>query len=137
MVVQDFYLEKYDWYVRVYYSADITYSNDIIEDIISIGCCKDELTDVISFIKRMSYNSGFTYSSPDYKSSVLVISKTTCGAEFQDTFDHEKGHLAMHITESFDIDPFSEEYQYLVGSIGKKMYPVAKFYLCDNCREDE
>jgi len=136
-MIQDFYIEKYDWYVRVYYSADKSYSNDIIEDIISIGCCKDELTDVISFIKRMSYNSGFTYSNPDYKSSVLVIGKTTSGAEFQDTFDHEKGHLAMHITESFDIDPFSEEYQYLVGSIGRKMYPVAKLYLCDNCREDE
>ena len=136
-MIQDFYIEKYDWYVRVYYSADKSYSNDIIEDIISIGCCKDELTDVISFIKRMSYNSGFTYSNPDYKSSVLVISTTTSGAEFQDTFDHEKGHLAMHITESFDIDPFSEEYQYLVGSIGRKMYPVAKLYLCDNCREDE
>lgn len=136
MIVQDIYLEKYNWYVRIYYSAEYINANDIIEDIVAIGCNGDELNDIMKFIKKMSYNSGFTYSNPEYESSVIVISKTTCGAEFQDTFDHEKGHLATHISIANDIDPFGEEYQYLVGSIGRKMYPIAKLYLCDNCRED-
>ena len=44
------------------------------------------------------------------------------------------GHLAMHIAMSEDIDPFGEEYQYLTGAIGKKMFKAAKLFMCDSCR---
>ena len=137
MIIQDIYLEKYDWYIRIYYEATSEDSNNIIEDIIDIDCCEEDMIDTMSFLKRMSLNSGFTYSNSEHRASVVVISETTCGAEFQNTFDHEKGHLAMHICSAFHIDPFSEEYQYLVGDIGRRMYPVAKLFLCDNCRRDQ
>lgn len=60
---------------------------------------------------------------------------TDSSDEFQNTYDHEKGHLAMHICSALGIDPFSEEYQYLTGEIGKNMFKVAKKFLCDHCRK--
>lgn len=134
MIIQDIYLEQYDWFIRTYYSATPDDSNAIIADIVELGCKDKELKDIFYFLKRMSINTGFTYSSDYDRSSVVVISETTDGMEFQDTFDHEKGHLAMHICQTDHIDPFSEDYQYLVGTIGRKMYPIAKLFLCDNCR---
>lgn len=65
---------------------------------------------------------------------MIVIGLTSSTSEFQNTFDHEKGHLAMHICETDNIDPFSEEYQYLTGEIGQAMFRVAKNFLCVHCR---
>lgn len=80
-------------------------------------------------------NMGFTWSDCDARRSVLIIGKTTDAAQFNDTYDHEKGHLAIHICQEYDMDPFSERYQYLTGEIGRQMFIVAKHYLCDHCRD--
>ena len=40
----------------------------------------------------------------------------------------------MHIAEYYNIDPYSEELQYLQGKIGQEMFPIAKNFLCENCR---
>lgn len=86
-------------------------------------------------LRNGDYNTGFTYSNIKNRYSVIVIGLTTCPEEFQNTFDHEKGHLAMHICSALDIDPFSEEYQYLTGAIGQEMFKIAKRFLCEHCRE--
>ena len=70
-----------------------------------------------------------------HKKSLMVIGLTTSPEEFQSTFDHEKGHLAIHIAQYYHLDPYGEEFQYLAGSIGKKLFPVAKKFLCNHCRE--
>ena len=41
----------------------------------------------------------------------------------------------MHICSTLNINPFSEEYQYLTGDIGKQMFPIAKKFLCECCRK--
>lgn len=134
MIIQDIYLEKYDWYIRVYYDIDKTNSNQILEDISSMNCSEDEFINISRFLNNIKENSGITYSNPEDKISLIAISYTTCAMEFQDTLDHEKGHLATHISITNNIDPFGEEYQYLVGTIGRKMFPISKLFLCDNCR---
>ena len=80
-------------------------------------------------------NIGLTYSSLKHRCSIVVIGITTSAAEFQNTFDHEKGHLVMHISSACKIDPFSEKYQYLAGEVGQKMFRIAKRFLCDECRK--
>ena len=66
----------------------------------------------------------------------MLISPTTSASEFQSTFDHEKGHLVMHIAEVEGIDVHGEEYQYLAGEVGRRMFKVAKRFMCDTCRND-
>lgn len=70
-----------------------------------------------------------------HKCSIVVIGLTTSAEEFQNTFDHEKGHLAMHISSALKIKPYGEEYQYLTGEIGQSMFKIAKRFLCDDCRQ--
>lgn len=80
-------------------------------------------------------NIGLTFSSFSHRYSVVVLGITSSADEFQNTFDHEKGHLAMHIAKSLHIDLQGEEFQYLTGEIGQKMFKVAKRFLCDYCRQ--
>ena len=69
------------------------------------------------------------------KTSIVIIGKTSSADEFQNTFDHEKGHLVMHISQLLGIDVYSEDYQYLAGEIGREMFKEAKKFMCDCCRQ--
>lgn len=42
----------------------------------------------------------------------------------------------MHVAEASDVDILEEEFQYLTGEIGQKMFRKAKRFLCDRCRDD-
>ena len=135
MLIQDIYLEDWDWTVKVFYAVDTYYIDEILGELESIGCTGYELVNAEEVFTKGDYNIGLTYSNLLGRCSIIVIGLTSSAAEFQNTFDHEKGHLAMHISGALDIDVFSEEYEYLVGEIGGLMFPYAKKFLCDHCRQ--
>ena len=135
MIVQDIYLNKYDWDIRVYYALDIYYIDDILDDLMIIGCLPKELFAVEELFISNELNRGYTFTNSKLKTSIVIIGKTSSADEFQNTFDHEKGHLVMHISQSLDIDVYSEDYQYLAGEIGRKMFKEAKKFMCDCCRQ--
>lgn len=136
MIVQDIYLNDWDWHVTVYYAVDDYYTDEIIQELIDMGCNKRELIKAENLIKSNNKNVGLTYSNFSKCKSIVVIGLTSTPEEFQNTFDHEKGHLAMHIGKALDIDIFGEEYQYLTGEIGLKMFKVARKFMCEHCRAE-
>ena len=134
MIRQDVYLERWDWYVIVYYAVDTYYMDEILEELEMIGCTyADEIEEDLT---QYPYNNGLTYSNMRRRVSLVVIGLTETPDEFQNTYDHEKGHLAMHIAEEDRMDVFGEEFQYLVGEIGKQTFPIAKRFMCEHCRKD-
>lgn len=134
MIRQDVYLEKWDWYVIVYYAVDTYYMDEILEELEMIGCTyADEIEEDLT---QHPYNNGLTYSNMRRRVSLVVIGLTETPDEFQNTYDHEKGHLAMHIAEEDRMDVFGEEFQYLTGEIGKQTFPIAKRFICEHCRKD-
>ena len=135
MFIQNIYLEDWDWYIRVYYAVDKYYTDDILDDLEYVGCSEYELVRAEDLLRSNEKNTGLTYTNIKNRYTVVVIGLTTSPEEFQNTFDHEKGHVAMHISSALDIDPFGEEFQYLTGEIGAKMFKIAKRFLCEHCRE--
>lgn len=135
MILQEFTIDRYDWFVRVYYITDSFPENDIIKNLIDLGCSREDAKETIHNLMEEGINAGSIYSNKYSRESLLIIGKADSTDEFYDTFDHEKGHLAMHICIADNIDPFSEKYQYLVGEIGKKMFWAAKELFCEECRE--
>ena len=134
MIRQDVYLEKWDWYVMIYYAVDTYYMDEILEELEMIGCnYTDEIEEDLT---QHPYNNGLTYSNLKRRVSLVVIGLTETPDEFQNTYDHEKGHLAMHIAETDNMDVFGEEFQYLAGEIGKQTFPIARRFMCEHCRKD-
>lgn len=118
----------------VYYAVDTYYMDEILEELEMIGCTyADEIEEDLT---QHPYNNGLTYSNLHRRVSLVVIGLTETPDEFQNTYDHEKGHLAMHIAEEDRMDVFGEEFQYLTGEIGKQTFPVAKRFMCEHCRKD-
>ena len=135
MIVQDIYLEDYDWSIRVYYAVHEYFISNILIDLLDIDCDEESFFKIKGLMETGKDNIGFTYTNTEMRASLMLIGKTDSSDEFQDTFDHEKGHLVMHISSALGIDPYSEEYQYLAGEVGKRMFKVAKKFLCDHCKQ--
>lgn len=134
MIRQDFYLKDWDWYVMVFYAVDTYYMDEILDELENIGCTyADEIEEDLTV---NPFNNGLTYSNIKARVSLVVIGLTETPDEFQNTYDHEKGHLAMHIAETDNIDVFGEEFQYLTGEIGKQTFSVARRFMCEHCRKD-
>ena len=133
---QEFTLTKWDWHVRVFYVVDLIPIDFIIEELYGIGCDEKDINSAIEVLDNDEDNRGITFSNDKARESIIVIGETSCPAQFSNSFDHEKLHLAMHIARVDDIDPFGEELAYLAGEIGLQTFPVAKRFLCEHCRED-
>lgn len=134
MIRQRIYLDRWDWAVTVYYEAGPEDADRILFDLDSLGAGRQELLRAEKNLRGGVPNSGLTFTSREMHESMTVIGRTTDAAQFQDTLDHEKGHLVMHIGRALGIDPYGEDLQYLSGEIGRRMFPVAKRFLCDVCR---
>ncbi len=134
MIEQDIYLIHYDWTIKVYYAVDGYYSDQILGELEDYNPTISEYADAKELMENYEYNTGFTFTNYDKRKSLVVIGLTTSPEEFQNTFDHEKGHLAIHIAKYYDINPYSEQYQYLAGEIGMLLFPIAKKFLCKHCK---
>ena len=135
MLLQDFYLPRYRWHVRVYYAVTTYWAKSIEDDLWDIGCRGADFHKARVSLENEALDTGLTYSNGQGE-TVMVIGLTSSPAQFQNSLDHEKGHLCRHISQACGIDPFSEEEQYLNGEIGQKMFPVASKFLCEHCRRE-
>ena len=136
MIVQDIYLRDPDWEVRVYYAVDQYYADDILDDLIAIGCRGKMLKDAEKNLWAGKLDTGLTYANPSEKKAVMVIGKTSSGAEFDNSRIHELLHLLAYISEAEHISPYGERICYIGGDIVCQMHKVASELSCDGCREE-
>lgn len=136
ILAQEFTLTKWDWRVRVFYVVDLIPIDFVIEELYGIGCNEKDIDNAVEVLDNGKDNRGITFSNDKERESIMVIGETSCPAQFSNSFDHEKLHLAMHIARVDNIDPFGEELAYLAGEIGLQTFPIAKRFLCEHCRED-
>lgn len=135
MIIQDITLKRVRWNVRIYHSVDALYADEIIDDLISIGCNGDKLRDAKENLWIGGMNTGLTYSNIDRRMTVIVIGYTSSAGEYWNTLNHELFHLLQHIAQSCDLDPFGEEMSYLCGEFIREVYnSPARSLLCESCR---
>ena len=136
MILQDFWLKRYRWHVRVYYAVSRYWTADILRDLRAAGCSVRQLRKAYGNLRTGDLNTGITYSNFARRETVMVISLTSTPAEFLNSWTHEMQHLCRHIVQSFAIDPYGEEAAYLSGDVAQKMFPVARKMLCEHCRKE-
>lgn len=136
LLCQQFRLKDWNWFVRVFYVVDYIPIDYLIEELKGIGCDSQDIDNAMSVLDVGKDNRGITFSNDKDRESIIVIGETSCPAQFSNSFDHEKLHLAMHIARVDNIDPFGEELAYLAGQIGMETFPIAKQFLCEHCRKE-
>ena len=134
MVTQIVYLKDYDWLIKVFYEVTSDDADIILKELDDIDCPAEIYYSAAEMLEGDYPDTGFTYTSSFYQISFIIMMQSSCADEFQNTFDHEKGHAAHHIACELGLDKSGEEIQYLQGEIGKEMFKVAKRFMCDHCR---
>ena len=118
-------------YWSVVLFVDVDYDKyDIIEsaltDILAPISVIDEIYDKISY----EYNTGVTFSNPDYRTSVVCINKATSREELINTISHEADHVKSDICDYYNVPLDSEQAAYLIGYLVGKMYYEARKLFC-------
>ncbi len=134
MIVQDILIKRAKWHVRIYHAVDAMYADEIIDNLIAIGCRGETLKEAKESLWKGAVNSGLTYSNLKTRETVMVIGITSSGSEYWNSLDHEKNHLLAHIAQACDIDPYGEKISYISGEFIRDVYKRAKGLLCDCCR---
>lgn len=134
MTRQEFRLRDWDWDVVAFYDAGPEDADEVFRALRDAHCTRAVLSDSYDILYRFHPNRGLTYTNNALRRSVMLIGRTTCAAQFMDSYDHEKGHLCEHICEAEGIGTKTEEKQYLAGEIGRQTFAPASKYLCEHCR---
>lgn len=134
MIRQRFELPRYDWLVYAYYVVTKPNAEEILENLVGIGCVGEDLHDAYVNLTTGALNSGLTYSNSGRRETVMVFADTSCAKQFQQSYQHEIGHLKDHIMQAFGISPHGEELQYIGDDIVDATWEVAQGLLCDCCR---
>lgn len=136
MIRQHFTLPKYSWRVYAYYVMTEPDAEEILDALVYIGCGGEDLQRAYTNLTSGNLDTGLTYSNSDTRETVMVIARTSSAKEFQKSYKHETGHLQTHIAQTFGIDPYGEEIQYIGDDIVEATWEIAKGLLCDHCRKN-
>lgn len=134
MITQLVYLKDYNWTVKVYYAVDTYYTEQILGELRDIDCEPDVYNQIKKLLDNFTPNIGFTYTDATRRFTLMIIGITDSAEQFANTYDHEKGHVAMHIAEALNMDLLGEDFQYLQGAISQQLFKKAKRFLCNHCR---
>lgn len=134
MIRQKFTLPHYHWTVYAYYVVTKPNADEILDTLVNIGCTGLNLERAYKNLTSGNLDTGLTYSNSDTRETVMVFAKTSCAKEFQQSYQHEVGHLKDHIAQTFGIDPHGEELQYIGDDIVEATWNIAKDLLCDHCK---
>lgn len=134
MIRQRFALPKYDWRIYAYYVVTKPNADEILDALVDIGCHGEHLEGAYNNLTSGKLDTGLTYSNSSSRETVIVFAKTSSAKEFQQSYKHETGHLQTHVAQTFGIDPYGEEIQYIGDDIVDATWEIAKDLLCEHCR---
>lgn len=121
MIHYEVYFDKYNWSVEVYIILDRSNIDSILDSLLRIRPSKKVIRSAHQNLMT-DENTGFTYSNPKLRKSLMVINRSSSMEEFINTYNHEKNHVEMHMCEELGIDPYSEEAAYLSGDLAQHLF---------------
>lgn len=135
MIRQNLYIEKYDWYVYIYYAVDDYYIEEIMWMLYRIDCPYRFMQQAWDNMSANKLNQGLTYSNYKRRETVMVIGRASSAAEYENSIQHELRHLVDNMVEALNLKP-GEPPGYLAGETAMMMHPITKLLTCEceNCK---
>lgn len=84
---------------------------------------------------RDRMDTGFTYTNPYRRHVVMVVGRSSSGAEFINSFVHELRHLADDFARGNDFALDGEPIAYFSGDMAYALADVVCALGCDCCRK--
>lgn len=129
-------LEIAGWTCDVYISLRTYWVGAIVDAMVGCGASGDVIERITGNMRRNVMDTGFTYSNPDKRRSVMVIGRTSVGKQFLNSFVHELRHLVDDIAAADGLEAKGEGVAYLSGDIAMLMADIVCALSCDHCRHN-
>lgn len=137
MIEHRYYIERYDWSVTAYYAVNGYFTDEIMSNLIEIGCNGSMLKKAKKNLEDNNLNTGLTYSNYRKRETVMVVALTSNSKEFHRSLFHEIRHLQSHIASAYGISEKSEEVCYLIDEIVDKVHDKCSHLICKCCRKKD
>ena len=111
------FIPRSGWRGELFTDFDCDDTDMILQVLKNIDCDKESLRKAEYNMWQCEKNTGLTYTSPAYRTSVAVVYKTNSFKEFLNTLSHEVAHICAHITRSSPIKLTEEEFCYMLGDL--------------------
>lgn len=125
-----FYMNSLEWTVEVYCLKPSFDPTPILSALREYSPKDKDMLVASRLMRSGDKNWGFTFSSYRQRASLMVIGPAENQAEYFDTIVHETYHLAKHIAQCDDLDPFSEDVAYIAGDMVKMIYGSFRNMVC-------
>ena len=123
-----------DWVVDFFFLRDHKRRELVLQSLFDLGAPEDKIEQAASLLSDSVVNSGFTFSNPRIRKSIVVVGPTTSGREFQNTFVHELRHVVNDIARSKGIELDGEVPSYISGGAVMDLAEVVCELGCSHCR---
>lgn len=137
MITRDINISKYGWQARIFFAISRYEIDDVTKALEEIGCPGKIYAQAVKQMERGEVNTGFTYSNKALRRSVMLVGRTSSGAQFVNSFSHELRHLSDDIASTYGMEMAGEEVAYLTGDIAQKLSDVVSHLSCEHCRKGD
>ena len=117
------------WSIVLFVDVDYNKYN-IIESALTDILAPISVIDEIYYKISYEYDSGVTFTNPDYRTSIVCINKATSREELINTISHEADHIQDDICKYYNVPLDSEQAAYLIGYLVGKMYYKSRKLFC-------
>ena len=122
MIAQYIQLGRRGWNVLVYYGVGKEDFVEVEDSLRQLGCKQKDIRKSFKVLSKK--NSGFTFTNPEYKMSIVCVGQATDISQFVNTAIHEAKHVQSHVCSYYNIKEDSERSAYLIGYLVQRMYKM-------------
>lgn len=125
-----------DWTIHFYFAIKEYWTKEILSILEELGASKYVIKRVKTKMRVNKLNTGFTYSKPNKKESIVVIGRASNGGQFLNSCAHELRHLVDDIAKEYKMEVSGEPVAYLTGDIINMISDIVCKFSCNCCRDE-
>ncbi len=107
------------WAVILAYDVEVSDLDELGSWLDALGCGKKDRVKACRI--ALGTNSGFTYTNPDLRMSLTVVSDASDESQWWDTLVHEIRHITDNICDYYDVELGTEAVAWTQGYIMRKI----------------
>lgn len=119
-------LKEYDWVIRMYWESESEDAEEIVSEMLRLGCPPEWADKAWENIASGRLNQGVTFSSYARRKSVMVVGRGESARQEFNSLLHEMRHVNAHIGEADGLPPDGEAVCYLQGKLAEGVWWMVK-----------
>ncbi len=135
MIYREVHIEGAEWTAHFYFAIDTYWESEILARLRAMGASRQVTSKIARSMHDNKLDTGFTYSKPAKRESIVVVGRASNGGEFLNSTTHEIRHLVDDIAKTDAMPMCGEGVAYLTGDIINEIADIVCKFSCDCCRK--